>query len=178
MSDLTSLVNALLHGQTWTFVEDAESGGVIALDRSGLVMDGDRAQALFEGVLRFVNYYGADNILTSNLARSEEADHVSEQAIQAIKSVLRRQTGVVYLLKEPNGLIKIGMSTRSAEDRLAEFQPKLPFETDLIHVINCDNPLSVEAALHAQYGDKRIRGEWFALTAEDLENIKRMGDQV
>jgi len=177
MIDLTYQVNSLLHGQTWTFIEDAESGGVVAIDQGGIVMDGDRAQALFEGVLRFVSYYGADNILTANLARIEEAAHVSEQAIRTIKTVSRRQSGVVYFLKEPNGLIKIGMSTRSADDRLAEFQPKLPFETELIHVINCNNPLAVEVSLHAQYGDKRIRGEWFALTAEDLEDIKHMGDR-
>lgn len=81
--------------------------------------------------------------------------------------------GYVYLLKSPTGAYKIGR-TKDPTNRLKTFEVKLPFEVDYVCVIQSNDMYGLEADLHAYYADKRINGEWFALTSDDVEQIKEM----
>lgn len=81
--------------------------------------------------------------------------------------------GYVYLLKdiEITGYCKIGKTTQPFH-RMKAFGVQLPFETELIHVIECRNLHQTETQLHTRFADKRKRGEWFDLTTEDIEWLK------
>lgn len=83
------------------------------------------------------------------------------------------QGGYIYVLKdvEISGYYKIG-KTKKPIERMKAFGVYLPFATELIHVIKCHSADEVERSLHRQYADKRQRGEWFALTDEDVAAIK------
>lgn len=75
---------------------------------------------------------------------------------------------MIYLCRNKrNGFVKIGFS-RTPEIRektLQSEEPELFFE----HVFPGDR--SHEEALHRKYAHRRLRGEWFELTPEDVSEI-------
>lgn len=79
----------------------------------------------------------------------------------------------VYIIKDIDisGYCKIGR-TNDLHTRLATFEVKLPFEIEVIAIIPCENSTRLERQLHTQYASKRIRGEWFCLSTDDLEAIR------
>ncbi len=83
--------------------------------------------------------------------------------------------GYVYFLQSKLNPthIKIGM-TRNLRNRINQLKGSLPFKSELIHYIICDHPYEVEQMFHERYKYKEIQGEWFCLTDEDMEDIKRL----
>ena len=72
-----------------------------------------------------------------------------------------------YFLRDINtGHIKIGKST-NVDERIKNFRVINP-SIELMTVVNKD----IELELHDEYEHKRITGEWFDLTENDLNNIK------
>lgn len=80
--------------------------------------------------------------------------------------------GFVYVLKADNGYYKIG-KTVNPEDRIKTFTIKLPFHVEYELLIESENYTVCEKRLHGLFADKRIDGEWFALTSEDIAEIRR-----
>lgn len=75
----------------------------------------------------------------------------------------------IYLMSNRrNGLTKIGIS-QDPKHREKTLQSQEP-EIDLIYTM-AGNRLK-ELKLHEYFAEKRIRGEWFDLTEEDIESIK------
>jgi Meiotically up-regulated gene 113 len=56
-----------------------------------------------------------------------------------------------------------------------QISPRMPHEVTLIHSIETDDMVGLEALLHERYADKRMNGEWFALSDEDVNEIKKKG---
>lgn len=81
--------------------------------------------------------------------------------------------GYVYLIKSPSGHYKIGR-TINPNDRLRMFGVHLPFEVEIIALIKSDDHKRLEASLHQTYNDKRVNGEWFALSPEDVDYVKSL----
>lgn len=80
--------------------------------------------------------------------------------------------GYVYFVQEyMNGTFKIG-KTKHVERRMNLFGVKLPFENKLIYLIQTANYHQTEVAFHKHFSDKRLEGEWFALTKEDISWIR------
>jgi hypothetical protein len=79
--------------------------------------------------------------------------------------------GYCYLMKDDNypNLVKIGISITPImrEKTLAHQIPTI----SLYKVVKTENMREIENALHKQYENKRIRGEWYKLTDEDVNNI-------
>lgn len=65
---------------------------------------------------------------------------------------------------------KIGMST-SFSDRFDAHQCASPFKLCVACAYFVGNARSEEAHLHAYFWSKRVRGEWFRLTDDDLVTI-------
>jgi hypothetical protein len=80
-------------------------------------------------------------------------------------------SGYVYLVKSVSGHYKIGRA-KDPNNRAKTFGVQLPFEIEFVAVIKTDDYVALEEQLHAKYQDKRVNGEWFALTPEDVEYIK------
>ena len=83
----------------------------------------------------------------------------------------RSLSGYVYLLQSPSGNYKIGR-TSNPDDRLKTFSVKLPFEVEYVCVIQTDDMYALESNLHQRFWDKRVNGEWFTLSPEDVAHIK------
>lgn len=77
--------------------------------------------------------------------------------------------GRVYVL-ECGGYYKIGFSKNPLE-RVRQLQTGCPFRLHLVGTVTA--PQTAEFALHNKYADKRMHGEWFQLTPEDVGDILR-----
>jgi hypothetical protein len=97
---------------------------------------------------------------------SEANATVEYAGFQKSKSV-----GFVYLMKHKNGLIKIGYSKNPAvrERTLQAEDPNLKL------IAKRKGGVSEERRLHSIFSDKRIRGEWFQLTAHELSWLIFLG---
>jgi hypothetical protein len=80
--------------------------------------------------------------------------------------------GYVYLLRHGAREFKIGM-TKNPIRREGEIAIELPQKLQPIHVIATDDPSGVEAYWHRRFAAKRLKNEWFALSAADVSAFKK-----
>jgi|AntRauTorcE11897_2_1112592.scaffolds.fasta_scaffold01182_5 hypothetical protein len=67
---------------------------------------------------------------------------------------------------------KIGYTARSVETRIKEFKTGNCSEFEIIHIYEpLDFPVTIETSLHKHFYDKKINGEWFSLTEQDVESF-------
>lgn len=90
--------------------------------------------------------------------------------IHTPKQPKKKERGFVYLI-ESGGAYKIGKS-KSLTSRAYQFAATMPHRVTLIHSIESDNYGDIETELHEHFQDKRLNGEWFALSSDDVEYIK------
>ncbi len=83
------------------------------------------------------------------------------------------QTSGVYILQCKNNY-KIGVG-RDVGIRVKQIQTASPFDVEHILTIPTPDPYPLESYLHKLFANKRVRGEWFALTDEDLNYIGLIG---
>lgn len=123
-----------------------------------------------------------DGRLTINAAMDGygQALFTEKQRRLKVQEKVHRQTdallkpGYVYLLNEVNGdHYKIGR-TVNPKSRLKTFSVKLPYKVEFEAVIETDDMYSLEAQLHHRFADKRVDGEWFDLTPDDVSYIKSL----
>ena len=76
--------------------------------------------------------------------------------------------GFIYVM-ECAGYYKIGWTASSPRKRLLGVQVGSPLQVELVGVV--EGSQANEAEWHQVFRDKRVRGEWFALTDEDVSCI-------
>jgi hypothetical protein len=69
---------------------------------------------------------------------------------------------------------KIGKAL-NVPKRTKLFEVKLPFPIRVEHYAMFSDYTQAERSLHLHFHKKRLEGEWFALTAEDISFIKTFG---
>lgn len=76
----------------------------------------------------------------------------------------------IYLMKNKrNGYIKIGLTKGKPEYRESTLQSQEP-EIELM--FSFKSKRSTEEKLHYEFSNKRLRGEWFDLSDDDVNDIK------
>lgn len=80
--------------------------------------------------------------------------------------------GFVYLARGHPGEYKIGR-TNLVDRRLVELGAVSAVAPVLVHEIKTDDPVGVEEYWHRRFASRRMRGEWFRLTAGDVASFKR-----
>ncbi|MDP1956479.1 MAG: GIY-YIG nuclease family protein [Polaromonas sp.] len=79
--------------------------------------------------------------------------------------------GFVYLIKSGRHF-KIGKAN-SVEARHRQLKIQLPQAAEVVHRIKTDDPYGIESYWHRRFADKRLNGEWFTLSAEDVKAFRR-----
>lgn len=86
--------------------------------------------------------------------------------------------GFVYIIKEHKyNTYKIG-KTKNLKQRMNLFGVKLPFKIEIVHIIASDDYSEIETELHKTFAEKRLEGEWFDLSDEDIEWLKSLKEQA
>ena len=86
--------------------------------------------------------------------------------------------GWVYVIQAENGLCKIGRSVLDPHRRVKALQDNSPWALELVALVETGDAFQLEKQLHRQFAHKRKQGEWFALTKEDVTNIRNVPDIV
>ncbi|MDF5715381.1 MAG: GIY-YIG nuclease family protein [Rhizonema sp. NSF051] len=80
--------------------------------------------------------------------------------------------GYCYLIGEHlTGRYKIGKAKHPMR-RLQQLQTGNPRRLGLGVIIKTDNMTQTESQLHSQYQHRRVDGEWFVLTGDDIAELK------
>lgn len=80
---------------------------------------------------------------------------------------------MVYVIGTPYlEVVKIGIS-RSFKQRFSNIQTACPFNLSLWLGIRSPRPKEIEAVLHEKFSEWNVRGEWFALPDEALDDLAK-----
>lgn len=99
---------------------------------------------------------------------------IAGQRNSLVVQASQKVRGYVYLILSADGCVKIGIAG-NPQKRLQELQIGHAGVLRLIHIIPSADPEKLERKLHLAYGPKRVRGEWFQLTDEDIQQIIKQG---
>lgn len=78
----------------------------------------------------------------------------------------------VYIIQIINtNFYKIGISEKP-RDRMAKIQVSMPFDLKLVHTKKMSSAKLIEDYIHNFFVSKHIRGEWFELNIEDINDIE------
>ena len=125
----------------------------------------------------YMSHFGSKPELLRHLKRWAEANPERADIEAMLAGVAdepepdRRVVGAVYMLRAGRSY-KIGCS-RAPQQRVHDLQQALPEKANLVHAIDTDDPHGIEAYWHRRFAEKRLRGEWFRLTAEDVAAFRR-----
>jgi hypothetical protein len=154
---------------------DEETGGALICNFDGYVLPPSEIHELFELALRAAEGYGEQEILRHNREKvagyNEQQALSEEQRLAAPKRI--PQHGYVYLLGG-GSYYKIGKA-KDPERRTETLAVQLPYPVELLHTIESDDYSRAEGYLHERYAHKRLNGEWFNLSDEDVAEIKTLG---
>lgn len=87
------------------------------------------------------------------------------------------KSGFVYLAMTPNNWSKIGMSKHPYK-RMSSLQTGTPLEITLVHRIFTFDMMALERALHEYYQAYWMRGEWFDLPQECVDEFPLVANQL
>lgn len=95
----------------------------------------------------------------------------SGQSIADLTKTRVARRGCVYFVQVNNDAVKIGI-TDNFERRLKILDTSTPYPIKVLKVVYSTGYHSLEIELHKKFADKRIKGEWFALSSDDIKWIK------
>jgi hypothetical protein len=85
--------------------------------------------------------------------------------------MFEKKDGCVYFFKH-KGLepIKVGYSTKnSPEKRFIQFCTYAPFGGEIVAFEKSSIAYEVERAIHKKYAHKRLNGEWFDISMDEIK---------
>ena len=83
------------------------------------------------------------------------------------------QVGDVYLIQHGKRREFKSGRTNNRLRREGEIGVELPLPIEPIHVIATDDPAGIESYWHRRFSAKRLKNEWFALSAADVAAFKK-----
>lgn len=81
--------------------------------------------------------------------------------------------GYIYLMKPENMPYKIGLSGKPT-DRALRLSVALPYRPEVLHTIRVTSMAKAEKHFHRYFDEKRLGGEWFDLSEEDVARFREI----
>lgn len=108
--------------------------------------------------------------------RSFEPFHANQAELEEIMSAPFPEgsaPGYVYFVQEHlTGTFNIG-KTKNITKRMNVYHIKLPMKNELLFFVKSGNHHKTKAAFHKHFATKQVDGEWFKLSIEDVEWVKK-----
>ena len=133
-------------------------------DSSGSIMTKNQWEKFKKEIDILYKDIGSNKLILTNEI-SKTKDNYKNKIIKP-----RKIKGFVYLLQADNGFIKIGR-TINVKNRMRMLSVQLPYKTKILGVIETDDCVGLEEKLHLEYKDKRVNGEWFRLTKDEIAEL-------
>lgn len=102
--------------------------------------------------------------------QQQEQEYLSELQSRVVKPSKQKSCFTYLMLDTRNGLHKIGKS-KHPQYREKTLQSEVP---QIKIIAYCADWIVSESDLHRCYQSKRVRGEWFNLTKQDISTIKNL----
>lgn len=136
------------------------------IEEYSLEFDGNIIETVY--IFKIKSDYGKIKFIA---VKDKEAYEIknAEEIPSASKEFL--DYGFVYIVKSELGC-KIGR-TKNLDDRMNLFNVKLPFNWEITKTYLLKDYKDFEKFFHSKFNHKRINGEWFDLSNEDLELIDK-----
>lgn len=132
-----------------------------------------KAKPFFEFKDPVRSRYMLDDLFAEQFPEFSDLDFGRGAPMSASRPSSSPTGGFVYVIKSEHGY-KIG-KTVNLKDRTRLFAVKLPFPITVEHYAWFEDYSSAERDFHRMFHAKRLEGEWFALDAADIANIKTFG---
>lgn len=163
-----SIVRQIVNNLTLRFHLEGEHNLLIPADTTDQVLSKLEIAELIDELEAVCYTYSNEDLEEANSILNEERRQPSEVR----KSKPKRLPGFIYLIHAVgSNRYKIGRTAR-IESRLARLKAQAPYPMELIHHFWTDDSTGMEATLHTKFQSKRVHGEWFELSDEDIETIK------
>ncbi len=96
--------------------------------------------------------------------------------LKDIYELKKSESGKVYFIHEAGSEqgFKIGFTRREIEERIVELQTGNSKELKVYKCVPYQDCQKLENYLHNRFADKQIRGEWFNVNLEEVEDILKL----
>ena len=144
----------------------ATSLGLTPTDEKGFICSKGEWKYIKEKIDAFFSIADREAIEEHNLAKQRQLEE--RHSFGRSESVpKKKRPGYIYLALSNTGHHKIGLSV-NPEKRIQHFDTQMPIDVALIHTFPADDMYSAESELHSIFADKRVNGEWFLLSEDDV----------
>jgi hypothetical protein len=106
-----------------------------------------------------------------SLAESQNMLQYFRDQPKNARSRSRATRGHVYFIRADNGLVKIGNSS-DVRARFKAIDQASPCNLEIALLIETESYIELEALFHQRFSGKRVKGEWFGLSEEDIEAVR------
>ena len=137
-------------------------------DQMGFLMTHQEVENLCDLLKKYLQTYTNQEIEEEN---KNLAISYSRKKPKTQTKRLKRK-GHVYLLEDSGGYIKIGCS-QDVKKRIENIQSNNP-TIRVLRLIETSDIAGLESELHKAFANKRIKGEWFLLTKDDIKQIEEI----
>jgi hypothetical protein len=151
-------------------------GELIRESKANATFPSEKSYRRFEGkdgLIRGVaTFCGAKDAFADVAAMCEVWRETSAAPEKEVHSA-PAEVGYVYLLQHGSKREYKIARTSNTIRREGEIDIELPHGVEPIHVITTDDAAGIENYWHRRFAAKRLKGEWFALSADDVRAFKR-----
>jgi len=169
-------------------IESDETNDYVWFENSrGRILFNASAKILINKLNKFYAEYSDKQIDSlEKLFNKQEQEAILEYNIKRISEYAEKkqvkqnksdEAGYVYFIQTYPDTVKIGL-TVNIKRRLKEFEKILmPYKPVLLHSIKTNNMPVCESFFHNKFSTKRLRGEWFELSEDDIEEMKMVKEK-
>ena len=141
--------------------------GYYLTDGNGFMLNSDELLDIGANLIKFAKIHNNNEIEEYNQEKYQE---IEDRMNDWLNTPKRKSKSSIYIM-ECGGKYKIGVS-KNLETRKKQLDNR-PYPVNIIYKSGLiEEPYNKEQELHSAFKEKRIGGEWFELTEQDIISIK------